>query len=455
MFAENYNNLENTIISSTTGKIVFTNDNSRLIPINTKSNKEVFKDGSFRIIGELSRILCNKQISLNIDNLNFINDDIMVDEESDEAYYLNKLFEDYLSKDNLHPKLLLQIPLSDNDEMRRSEKSIAKFLYDLVFKNLEGIDDFFVFDSNFQSNFIISHIMKTLDETDYKTTVRDQFLSPNSMEKVLNIIKEDFQFALGKQKFLLDNFERMVSYYLFFYFCQFLIKTSTTTCSSNIEETYYLLDWESASEDRKSNTQGYSRVSKFYDILKIKMDVIEHLNLLLGKKNMLVPEIKVYYENMGTDNQMQFKHYLSLWIKKLRQLENLEEMVLSDDITGLIKDLEDSIADAYEVNKKSRSGPVNRYKQIIPVLANKYFVKLRGKYGYMFNMDLELLLLITQICIGNNEEISFNHLMEEYKKRGLFFDDESRSEILHEFEKLNLIDKKSDSEEVQYVRLFL
>ena len=73
----------------------------------------------------------------------------------------------------------------------------------------------------------------------------------------------------------------------------------------------------------------------------------------------------------------------------------------------------------------------------------------------MFNMDLELLLLITQICIGNNEEISFNHLMEEYKKRGLFFDDESRSEILHEFEKLNLIDKKSDSEEVQYVRLFL
>ena len=454
MFAENYNNLESAIISSN-GKIIFSNNNSRLIPINTKSNKEVFKDGSFRIIGELSRILCNKQISLNTDNLNFINDDIMVDEGSDEAYYLNKLFEDYLSKENLHPKLLLQIPLSDEDEMRRSEKSVAKFLYDLVFKDLDGVDDFFDDESNFQSNFIISHIMKNLDETDYKSTVRDQFLSPQSMKNVLNVIKGDFKFALGKQKFLLDNFEKMVSYYLFFYFCQFLIKTSTATCSANIEETYYLLDWETASEGRKADSYGYSRVVKFYDILKIKIDVIEHLNLLLGKKNLLVPEIKVYYENMVDDDQKQFKHYLTLWIKKLRQLENLEEMNLSEDISGLIKDLEDSIAEAYEVNKKSRSGPVNRYKQIIPYLAKKYFVKVRGKYGYMFNIDLELLLLITQICIGENEGISFNHLMEEYEKRGLFFDDESRSAILHEFEKLNLIDKKSDSEEVQYVRLFL
>ena len=454
MFEENYKNLENNIISSS-GKIIFSNKNSKLIPINTKSNEEVFKEGSFRIIGELSRLLCNKQIISDLNNLNLINDEIQIDEDSDDVYYLKTLFEDYLSKNSLHPKLLLQISLSNEDEMRRSEQNVAKFLYDVIFKDLKGIDDFYNDNIIFQSNFLISHIMKNLEETEYNSGARDKFLYPDSMKKVVNIIKKDFQFAFKQQKFLLDNFEKMVSYYLFFYFSQFLLKTSTTKCSDDLEETYYLLDWESASSGRDSITKGYNRVQNYLDILKIKMDVIEHLNLLLGEKNKLVPEIREHCSQMDEDTQNNFKYYLCSWIKKIRELEGLDDIALSSDINGLIKDLENSINEAYVVNAIRRSGPVNRYRQVIKCLAETYFIKRRGPYGYMLNIDLELLLIITRLCIGDEDNISFNHLIEEYRNRGLFFDTDSQKMILAEFEKLNLIDKKSDSEEVQYVRLFL
>lgn len=455
MFEENYNNLERNIISSS-GKIRFSNKNSKLIPINTKSNEEVFKEGSFRIIGELSRILCKKQVLSDFNDLNLINDEIEVNEDSEDIYYLKKLFEDYLSKNSLHPKLLLQNPLSENDEMRRSEQNVAKFLYDVIFKDLDGVEDFFNDNIIFQSNFLISHIMDNLEETEYNAGVRDEFLCPYSMKNVVAVIKKDFQFAFEEQKFLLNNFEKMVSYYVFFYFSQFLLKTSTTECSQNIEETYYLLDWESASSGRDSLTKGYNRVQNYLDILKIKMDVIEHLNLLLGKKNMLVPEIREYCsKQMDIETRNEFKEYLSRWINKIRELEGLDNISLSSDINGLIKDLENSIKEAYEVNAKRRSGTVNRYRQVIKCLAETYFIKKRGPYGINFNIDLELLLLITRLCIGHDENISFNHLIEEYRNRGLFFDEDSKEMILSEFEKLNLIDKKSDSEEVQYVRLFL
>ena len=455
MFEENYENLKNNIISST-GKIIFYNNNSKLIPINTKSNEEVFKEGSFRIIGELSKILCKKQIEANVNDLNLINDEIWVDEEdSDDKYYLEKLFKDYLSMNSSHPKLLLQIPLSD-DEMGKSEGHIAKFLYDVIFKDLDGIDDYFNNNTNFKSNFIISHIMKNLEETEYKARINDEYFFPDSMKNVVNIIKNDFQFAFNEQKFLLNNFEKMVSYYLFFYFSQFLLKTSTTKCSQKIEETYYLLDWESPGMGRPSKTKGYNRVRKYFDVLKIKIDVVEHLNLLLGEKTMLVPEIREYCSHMKRNEQNDFIHYLSLWVKELRKLEDLDDIHLSSDINGLIKDLENSIEEAYKVNASRRSGTTNRYRQVIKCLAETYFVKNRkGPYGYMFNIDLELLLVITRLCIGPDENISFNHLIEEYRKRGLFFDTDSQQMILREFEKLNLIDKKSDSEEVQYVRLFL
>ena len=53
------------------------------------------------------------------------------------------------------------------------------------------------------------------------------------------------------------------------------------------------------------------------------------------------------------------------------------------------------------------------------------------------------------------DKIKLKDLFEEYKRRGIYFDRDSQSKIVDLFEKLNIIEKKSDSGDAQYVRSIL
>ena len=61
---------------------------------------------------------------------------------------------------------------------------------------------------------------------------------------------------------------------------------------------------------------------------------------------------------------------------------------------------------------------------------------------------------MTALCV-KDKKIRLNQLFEEYEKRGLFFDRYSKEEIIKLLTKLNLIDKKSDSGDAQYVKPIL
>ena len=65
-----------------------------------------------------------------------------------------------------------------------------------------------------------------------------------------------------------------------------------------------------------------------------------------------------------------------------------------------------------------------------------------------------MLLTITALCV-RNEKIKVKHLFEKFQERGIYFDTESKNEVVNFLTKLNLIDKKSDSGDAQYVRPIL
>ena len=72
----------------------------------------------------------------------------------------------------------------------------------------------------------------------------------------------------------------------------------------------------------------------------------------------------------------------------------------------------------------------------------------------MLNIDKDLIYLITALCI-KKDKIKLNDLFKEYERRGLFFDRHSKEEIVTLLNKWNLIDKKSDSGDAQYVKQIL
>ena len=73
----------------------------------------------------------------------------------------------------------------------------------------------------------------------------------------------------------------------------------------------------------------------------------------------------------------------------------------------------------------------------------------------MWNLSEETLIFLTKICIKDQKKMRLNDVFSEFEKRGVFLDNHSKSEVMHYYEKLNLIEKKSDSGDAQYVKRIL
>ena len=96
-----------------------------------------------------------------------------------------------------------------------------------------------------------------------------------------------------------------------------------------------------------------------------------------------------------------------------------------------------------------------KYFKSIEEIGKAYFLKSRGgAYGYMLNLNQEMILILTAVCIKENK-ITLNNLYKEYEKRGIFLDIYSKPLVEELLGKLNLIEKKSDSGDAQYVKAIL
>jgi DNA phosphorothioation-dependent restriction protein DptG len=73
----------------------------------------------------------------------------------------------------------------------------------------------------------------------------------------------------------------------------------------------------------------------------------------------------------------------------------------------------------------------------------------------MLNITEEFLIFLTKLAIKNDEQMSLNEVFHQFELRGVFLDQPSRSEAVKFYTKLNLIDKKSDSGDAQYVKRIL
>ena len=455
MYSENYDILKNHLKRG--NKFSYMRKNI-FLPFTTNKNQRItFDNGVLPIIGALSRLLCGKDVR-GIGDLN-ISENIMRNEnfdvDSSDEFYANLLVEEYLGEDKLnilHPKLFLYLPLSEGPE-GSGEIKIAQFLKNEFFNDLNIENFFYENDYRYNSNILIEFIVDNLKELPDGENDSESCV-PKPMEVVINTFKEDIQFLLLNHKdFLVNNFDSILSFYMFFYFVQFILKSASNTTSFELEKTFYLLDWETVSKNRSCVKLGYRRVFNYSTSLLIKIDAMEHLNILLGTYGLLPSELIDYFNELDKSYQIEFIDCFKSWIDYVRSEESLEKIDLPNEFEDLFSIYLKSIEDSYSLNK-TRHGTVSRYKIIIDDLGRKYFLKRRGRFGYMFNLNQEMLILITAICI-KDDKIKITDLFDEYEKRGIFFDRDSRESIVELFNKLNLIDKKSDSGDIQYVKSIL
>lgn len=95
------------------------------------------------------------------------------------------------------------------------------------------------------------------------------------------------------------------------------------------------------------------------------------------------------------------------------------------------------------------------YNEKFSEFCKSRWVKNRKKSGLVLNLTERDVIFLTKICLRNEEKIRLVDLYKEYERRGLYLDNTSKEYLQEFFTKLNLIDKKSDSGDAQYVKRIL
>lgn len=431
-------------------------DEFSLLPFQTREpDRPQFNNGFENILGEFSRLLHNKDWDkdLKIDDIiETILDNDDVECSDDDKKYLRLLLNDYLlDEDNklniVHPLLYMYIPRT-RDESSRGELQIAEFFNEVMFKDFPQIKEFFNYDEN-NENILTRLVLDNLPKLPEFSSGSNKAPYIPKLDFIIDMFKKDMLFALDHEQFLNDNIENIMVYYYFLYITQLCLKVFKSDAElDKLDEIYYLFDSENVSKNRKTISKGYDLIKKNNRGLVDKIYTIDYINKIFGTKGYFLVEIINYYNTKDKNEQNDIIKAINEFNKEYNDKNNITKIYTpNNSIEEACQQLYDFLED-----KNGSKLPVrSRYALCLEDVGKKYFLKRKGRYGYVLNITQDMLLTITALCI-TEDKIKLKQLFEEYEKRGLFFDKKTKIEIENLLTKLNLIDKKSDSGDAQYVK---
>ncbi|MEK4013433.1 DNA phosphorothioation-dependent restriction protein DptG [Peribacillus sp. FSL M8-0224] len=434
------------------------NRKSTFLPFTTRgTERPKFRKGFEGVLGEFTRNISSNHLKekLNLEDL-IKNISKVVDVSEEDKPFFEQILRLFLhdKKGNIkvfHPHVFQYLPFNEGPEMK-GEQEIAKFLSDVL---IEADKEFGkMFEKNSSDDLVAKLVLHQLSGVE-KTDAKIKYSS--KLPYISKMFKEDFLFLVQHEDYFKSHYEIFLSYYYFLYITQLTLKMSQKgkgKLDSN-NEVFYTLDWEATSKNRKSYGYGYQMIKEAARTLLIDINNLEHLNFLMGTDDsQSYSELQLTYEQLPSEEKEVLLGLLNQWIVEYRFHLALPEQNLPENLTyeDLVAKLYSSIEEAYE--KPTMQGPRNRYSLSIEEIGKKFFLKTRGSLGYMLNVSQDLLLLLTALSL-KKERKSLKQVFLDLELRGIYLDRYSREEIVRLYDKLNLLDKKSDSGDAQYVKPIL
>ncbi|WP_102027749.1 DNA phosphorothioation-dependent restriction protein DptG [Salirhabdus sp. Marseille-P4669] len=430
------------------------NKRVQLLPFQTRNPERAkFKNGFQPVLGQFFRNIEKVKYDLEMDKEEIIRN--MVSEvqlDKQDQKHLERILEDYLFKGNsirlFHPIMFKYIPLTNTKELQ-GEEEIAQYIYDaLLNRDSSKFEEILKLQDN-------DHVLARL--------IHDQMpkLAKNENNKKFNptlpfiqeLFQKDLETLLSNRDFFMNHINLFLAYYYFYSITQLTLKmnkfeemdvTSTTPI-------YYNLDWESTNRNRQAVTTGFKIITDNARKLLDHANTLEHLNFILDTENLSYPELVERFEKLDSDEQAKILNDLYDWTLEYTEivLGNQNEIEKKNTLPEAYRQLHQQLTRGLSKETKYR------YALAINEIGRVYFLKTRGSLGNTLNVTQDFLILLTALAVNKEEKISLKQLFVEYEKRGVFFDRYSKEEIIELFNKLNLIEKKSDSGDAQYVKRIL
>ncbi|MFW5794328.1 MAG: DNA phosphorothioation-dependent restriction protein DptG [Bacillota bacterium] len=427
-----------------------------LFPFTTRNPERAkFRKGFDGVTGEFCRLITDKKleddysIKSSIENM-LENKNLEFGDVELKNKFKNMLLEYVYPEGDLEilsPQLFSYLPLSEGDESK-GEIDIASFIKDVLWKKNDSIKNVLL---NSEPDIVLTKFFienfDLLEDNEKNSKKYDK-----KLENISDLFMEDFEYLLKDEDYFIDNFDQLLSYYYFYYITQLYLNLKSVSTKKN-HEMYYILNWESASKKRKSCECGYTnRIKSGSENLLLWVYALEHLNFLFDEEGKTFYELRKIFEEMSDDDQENLLDTVKAWINAYREKRDLEKKDLKDDYEKLENALIDSLGEAHENPKLS--GTQSRYFLPFDEIGKRYFLKSRGPLSYVGNITQDFLLFLTTICV-KNERIKIKELFLRYEERGIYFDRYSKHEVKDFLNKINVLDKKSDSGDAQYVKPIL
>ena len=283
------------------------------------------------------------------------------------------------------------------------------------------------------------------------------------VEVFKDVYEEDFDYVLSSKNRTREYLVTLLEFYYFMYTAQTCLQLNRFMDGKRdqIIPLYFCLDWEKTSQSRRCFGEGWATMLqpaiKRAFAHAIVLEILNQTEEENGSVDYIILGDMVT-ESSGVDSEVASEIskltdvYRSAILDCPEMLE-MERKEIDEDFTAAeIKFLFDSVNCQFENTVRSRAYAA--YSEKFEAFAYK-FLKRRGRSGMMLNVTEELLIFLTKICIKDEEKMRLNDVFKAFECRGVFLDELSKEQVMKYYEKLNLIEKKSDSGDAQYVKRIL
>lgn len=451
-----FNKIETTFKFKDNGLTHSQGNKFKLLPY--AANEKTLVSNFKGVVGAFSRTICDKELNSEFNFTEFIEN--VVDEIGEfEGETSKEVFRDivktmFVDKENL---VNFDIKTINYITSTNADEKIAKFLYSIFFN--DELKSLVVehYDKNVE-NVLYKLVLNALPELKEKEYSVDEYKC--YLPFVKELFEKDFKFLVENEDLYKNSLKKLLEYYYMFYVSQLAMKLSKFEKAdlTKPETIYYTLSWESTSKNRTAHKFGWELLKNNVNSLFTHAITLEFLNH--HELDEQLGYVELFNLFSSTDESEISKQIESIYQEYTSRIKdkNWDDFNRKDKESGnqafnKVYKLFEAIE--YQFNKSSRSRANEAYRNWYIRFVYENFSKKRGALGYNLNLTEEDIILMTKICINNDKKLKLSILFEEFENRGMFFDRDSKIKIIQLYEKLNLLEKKSDSGDAQYVRSVL
>lgn len=343
----------------------------------------------------------------------------------------------------------------------KSAEELAFFVFCIL--GLDDMDCYFIQEARKKYPY---NVMESLVVDSVESIQKERCISEKKYFAVINGIQEkfksDFRYMLANGMTEPEDISNLLDLYYFYYVTQTCVTLDNFGSGNrdNRVDFYYALDWEKVSGNRKCCVNGWEQLQQKINHLFCHSITLELMNQ--HKDENLMYDYIMIQEYIGDDMEKdllvaeEIKKVEKAYVDCIGDYKKFGEIVEPNGVNHTdraIKHLFKCVEEQFLNTERKRA---NRfYIEKFEEYAKNRWLKNRRKSGIVLNLTERDIIFLTKIALRDAEKIRLNDLFKEYETRGIFLDQTSRKFLQEFFTKLNLIDKKSDSGDAQYVKRIL